>query len=113
MIKHMVLLLLVIVGCAGSPTCRTEIEEPVSQCRAHRACISSSSSGKALQFIANLLGGMGSGLAGDPQAPSQTEICIEREMSNQRANAGIEDTTQRCKIRRTSRNELAVECRGR
>jgi hypothetical protein len=99
-------LILIQCGCASKQPCPDVSEEPVSECRAKQACIGN----KWTHGIALILGGMGAGANGTNQAQKTTDDCIDRNLSAQRSNAGIQSAEVKCVSERISNTEIVTKC---
>jgi hypothetical protein len=101
-------LLTVTTACASSQKCPDVSEEAVSSCRAEVAC----GKGKFSTALAMILGGMGAGASGSSrnQASDNYDTCVARNLSAQKANAGLQDNTQHCTSRRVADDRVETDC---
>lgn len=96
------------LGCASAPICPTEAEERVSTCRAEAAC----GKGKASTAIGMMLGGFNANKNARNGAVDQYNSCISRNLSAQKANAGIRDNSMRCESRQLADDSFQTQCHG-
>lgn len=100
-------LALSLIGCASGSKCPTETEQAVSTCRAETAC----GKGTFGHVFGSILSGMGSGLSHQPNAARNNyDSCIDRNIAAQKANAGLPDTTVRCKTRKVASDQTETVC---
>lgn len=93
----------------GAQNCRSIEDEPVSRCRAEKAC----GKGRVGPSIGLVLGGMGAGMARGfhrNHAQDNYDACVDRDLSAQKASAGIEDSSLRCKTIQVAEDEFKTEC---
>lgn len=101
------ILFLSLCACASSKKCPDAVNEPVSVCRAETA----RGRGTISRAISLVFGGMGSGMSGQRNhAQDNYEACIERNISSQRANAGLPDNTLRCETTKISDDTFRTKC---
>jgi hypothetical protein len=74
------------IGCTTTKKCSDISDEPVSPCRAQQAC----GQGTARMYFAFILGGIGSGLTGQPNAVVDNyNKCVDSDLNNQKLNQTI------------------------
>ncbi len=79
----------------------------MSYCRAEAAC---NGGNPFLRALAAGLSGMGSGHTKRDPYQENHAACIENNLSAQRANAGIQDTTVRCVSSSYGDNQVKTVC---
>lgn len=75
----------IFLGCASKTICKTEMEEPISTCRANAECKPG-----FFGYLGIFIGAAGSGLTHQPNAAMEDHNrCIQNNLEAQKINAGI------------------------
>lgn len=105
--KAFLALFLILSSCATMSDCPTAEQERVSNCRAEITC----GKGSVRLGLAAFFGGMGSGMNHTRDSSMDNyHNCVDREMSAQMANAGIQDNSVKCVSEKVSDDRVETRC---
>lgn len=93
--------MLLLSSCATTTQCLDVDQEPVSICRAEKACKS------GWKTFGVFLGGLGGGAN---HASNSIESCMDNNIAAQKANAGIVSNNYRCISKDVGNGKVETQC---